>query len=234
MRTSGWLALLLVPLAIGCGGEPPGDGSGGGGSGGGALAIPGCDAKAPPTRFISCVVSFDPGPGAGFGQDRFPELVYGPPQADAHGGGSTDVLSLGRGGSIVVGFGGNAIVDGPGVDFLVFENPFLYESKGALVPFAEIGEVSASEDGITWATFPCQQEGPPYTGCAGWNPVHSNPTNGISPFDPATAGGDPFDLADVGLASARFLRIRDVSGYGGPPNAGFDLDAAAVVHAMLP
>jgi hypothetical protein len=233
MRSSGSIAsALVVMLAIGCGEAPPGgDASGSGGSGGVALVIPGCDADAPPTRFISCVVSFDPGPGAGFGESRFPEIIYGPPEAPGVGG-SLDVLSLGRGGSIVFGFGGNAVVDGPGPDLIIFENPFLYGDPP--VPFAELGEVSASEDGVTWATFPCKQDGPPYPGCAGWNPVLSSSKNGISPLDPAAAGGDPFDLADVGLASARFVRVRDLSNYGGPPSAGFDLDAVAVVNAMVP
>jgi hypothetical protein len=237
MRSTGSIAALVVVLfALGCGNAPPGgetSGGGGGGADGGAPVIPGCDANAAPTRFISCVTSFDPGPGAGYGQSRFPEIIYGPPEP-ASVGGSLDVLSLGRGGSIVFGFGGNAIVDGPGPDLLVFENPFLYEVDGGLVVFAELGEVSVSDDGVTWATFPCKQDAAPFTGCAGWNPVLSSPTNGISPLDPTKAGGDPFDLADVGLASARFVRVRDVSNYGGPPNAGFDLDAAAIVNAMVP
>src|SRR5262249_59231516 len=48
---------------------------------------------------------------------------------------------------------------------------------------------------------------------------------------PNCSGGDSFDLATVGLSSARFVRI-DASqlqpGAGG--TAGFDLDAVAAVH----
>jgi len=91
-----------------------------------------------------------------------------------------------------------------------------------------------SEDGQTWVDFPCHKDGYPYTGCAGWHPILSNPPNGISPLDPTMAGGDPFDLADVGLTRARYVRVRDVSLHGGPPNEGFDLDAAAIVHAETP
>jgi hypothetical protein len=75
--------------------------------------------------------------------------------------------------------------------------------------------------------------------CAGWHPVYSSPGNGISPVDPSVAGGDPFDLADVGLSEARFVRIHDVSGEtcpdaGGPTSDGFDLDAVSIVNAAIP
>jgi hypothetical protein len=229
--------LLAAPLLIGCG-------SGGAAPEGDAGALPtGCDPFAPPSRFASCVLSFEPGPGAGYGQKEYPEIVYGPPQGGGLYQGSTDVLSLGKGGRIAVGFGMNAIVDGPGVDFLVFENPFFTGGTGpdggpdggAPEIFAELGEVSVSDDGETWTTFPCHSDAYPYTGCAGWNPVIADAKkNDISPFDPQQAGGDPFDLADVGLTHARFVRIHDISNYGGAPDAGFDLDAVAVVNAAIP
>ena len=53
-----------------------------------------------------------------------PGIVEGPPVGGGTDHGSTDVVSLGSGGSIVVSFAPNAIVDGPGADFIVFENPF--------------------------------------------------------------------------------------------------------------
>ncbi len=45
------------------------------------------------------------------------------------------------------------------------------------------------------------------------------------------AGGDAFDLAELGLSTARFVRIIDsgTSDYTGT-SGGFDLDALAVVH----
>ncbi len=228
--------LLLAPFALGCGGV---DTVFGGGDGGG-LPVSGCDPSAAPTRFISCVLSYQPGPGAGYGQKsdlpggrQFPEIVYGPPEGGGTGNGSTDVLSLGGGGEIAFGFGGNAIVDGPGADFIVFENPF-DEGGDPHRPFAEPGEVSVSDDALTWVTFPCHKDAYPYTGCAGWHPVLSNPDNGLSPFDPAAAGGDPFDLADIGVSHARYVRVVDVSFNGGAPDEGFDLDAAAIVHAASP
>ena len=77
------------------------------------------------------------------------------------------------------------------------------------------------------------EEGSP--GCAGVNPVLANRTNGVDPTDPALAGGDAFDLADVGLARARYVRIRDsgVNPYEGT-TGGFDLDALAVVNGEPP
>ena len=51
-------------------------------------------------------------------------------------------------------FAPNAIVDGPGPDFIVFENPFASAGSSTDL-FAEPGEVSVSDDGTTWQTFPC-------------------------------------------------------------------------------
>jgi hypothetical protein len=42
-------------------------------------------------------------------------------------------------------------------------------------------------------------------GC--WGVVYSTPQNGISPFDPTTAGGNAYDLADPGATHARFVKI---------------------------
>jgi hypothetical protein len=187
-----------------------------------------CDPAAPASRTISCVNDFSPGEGAGFGQDEYPEIIYGEPEGGGEGKGSLDVLALGKAGSITVGFGGGAIVDGPGVDFLVFENTFSIGGNPES-PFKELGEVSVSSDGETWVTFPCAREAYPYEGCAGWHTVLAGSEPGIDAFDPAEAGGDPFDLAAVGLSSASFVRITDISNAGAGGTAGFDLDAITVV-----
>ena len=117
----------------------------------------------------------------------------------------------------------------------MFENPFSEE-------FPEPGEVSVSADGSTWRSFPCD----PTTleGCAGVTPTLATPASGIDPLDPDLAGGDAFDLADLGLSEVRYIRIDDRSaeywdgqgmsycdpGQGG--SGGFDLDAVAIVHAQ--
>jgi hypothetical protein len=144
--------------------------------------------------------------------------------------GSTDVVSIGDGGYVAVGFAGNFIVDGPGPDFLVFENPFDIGGDPTQ-PYAEVGTVAVSQDGTTWISFPCTATSYPYGTCAGWHPVFANPDqNNIDPTDPAVAGGDPFDLADLGLAWARYVRVTDRPGDGNV----FDLDAMAIVHPGCP
>lgn len=220
------MTVALASLcAAGCGGDdeasPP-------------EAALGCDPASPPTRTISCVASFTPGAGAGFGQDTFPENIFGEPHgAGDRKGNAVDVLSLGKGGEIVLGFGGAGIIDGDGADFIIFENAF-YAFGDPNKPFKELAEVSVSVDGITWIPFPCARDAAPYEGCAGKTPVFANPDDGVSAFDPAVSGGDAFDLADVDAAEARLVRLRDQGEIDVGPNAGFDLDAAAIVHGSPP
>ncbi len=183
--------------------------------------------------FATAVVSATYGPNSGFGQTAMPSIVLGPPKGAGTLAGSTDVLSLGAGGEIVVGFSGSGIEDGPGADFIVFENAF-FAGGDSTLPFAEPGEVSVSDDGVAWRAFPCDAEVPPFEGCAGTHPVLSSPDNGIPALDPAVSGGEAFDLAQVGLARARFVRIRDAGNAAAPPSAGFDLDAVGVIHASCP
>ena len=52
--------------------------------------------------------------------------------------------------------------------------------------------------------------------------------------DPKRTGGDAFDLADVKVTRARFVRIRDLSSSGSGTSAGFDLDAAGLIHDVAP
>lgn len=186
-----------------------------------------------PGPFGREIVSFSPGEGAGFGQDRLPTVVLGPPMGSGSGAGSLDVLSLGAGGEIVLDLG--AFYDGPGLDLVVFENPF-WVSGDPSMPFAELGEVSVSTDAASWRSFDCDMEGDGagrYPGCAGWTPtMRFDPS--MRPLDPVVTGGDAFDLAELGLRSARYVRIRDLSRLGGAPSAGFDLDGVGVVYPTLP
>jgi hypothetical protein len=181
-------------------------------------------AAAGPSPFADRIVAFTPGDAAGFGQDELPDVVLGPPDGDPDGIPSLDVLSLGREGAIVLAFDDLGLVDGDGVDLLVFENP--------MPAWIETGVVAVSEDGATWAEFPCDaaDAADGYPGCAGVNPVYAG-ADGADPTDPATAGGDGFDLATVGVERARYVRIVDSGANVYSGNAGgFDLDAIAVVH----
>jgi hypothetical protein len=205
--------------------------------------------------FADAVVSYTIGTGGGAMESALPGVVLGPPRGGGAFLGSTDTLSLGLGGSIVLAFTDNLILDGPGPDFTVFENPFLVHGETTEAPYAEPGTVSASADGVHWVTFPCQVETAPYyPGCAGVYPVFADagdpgapsplvpttvpidelvgvPFAGFTP--PPGSGGDSFDLAQVGLHAARFVRID-----AGPIDArlaglsGFDLDAVAAVSSL--
>jgi hypothetical protein len=180
-----------------------------------------------PDVFGDEVISFMPGPTAGFGQSQLPCIVLGPPVGGGPTAGSLDVVSLGDQGSIVLAFDDVEVVDGPGPDLIVFEN--------ALPGFAEPGFVAVSDDGQTWHEWPCEPQDADggYPDCAGVHATLSNPTNGISPTDPAVAGGDAFDFADLGVTRARYVRVRDsgFSHYAGT-TGGFDLDAIAAVNSV--
>jgi hypothetical protein len=131
---------------------------------------------------------------------------------------------------VTLELGDTEILDGPGPDFIVFENAFWVDGDEAQ-PFAELATVSVSEDGESFVEFPCTATQAPFGSCAGWRPVFANADeNEIDPFDPGVAGGDPFDLAELGLARARFVRITDRPDQTGMAGV-FDLDAVAAVNA---
>jgi hypothetical protein len=135
------------------------------------------------------------------------------------------VVSLGLDGEIVLEFTDPLLVDGPGADLLVFENAF--------IGWIETGYVAVSVDGAEWHEWPCDPDDADggFPGCAGVTPVLANPTNELNPCSVDEAGGDAFDLADLGLAEARFVRVRDsgANSYGNS-TGGFDLDAVSIVH----
>src|SRR5690242_18166995 len=87
---------LTLTLCVGCASEP--------------------DAGEDP--YADEIVEFDSPADTVFGHDKLPDIVLGPP------GGTFDVASLGCEGTIVLEFDGPGIVDGPGPDLIVFENPF--------------------------------------------------------------------------------------------------------------
>lgn len=226
-------AALLLTFVVGCGEgdvppSPSADGSGGEGG------TPGTPAPLDTPVYASSVESLELGEGAGYNEDALPDIVLGPPRGGGTLKGSLDVLSLGSGGEIVLGFGDHGVVDRPGPDLLVFENAFWPEGDASQV-FAELGEVSVSEDGELWHDFPCDTDGDGdghFPGCAGVTPTLVYDANEAVPLDPERTGGDAFDLADLGVARARFVRVRDLRTLGPAGNAsGFDLDAVGLIHA---
>jgi hypothetical protein len=196
-------------------------------------------APAAASTFAGEVVSFQQGIGGGFNAELLPDIVLGPPHGAGATQGSLHVLSLGHGGVITLRFTDSVICDGPGPDLIVFENAFHAGEPSGPV-FVEAGIVAVSQDGVTFFEFPYDVD--TYAGLAGKGPVLSNPENGIDPCDAEAAGGDAFDLADLGLEWVAYVRVTD----GGddipdPGNrlpggtvSGFDLDAIAAVHACEP
>jgi hypothetical protein len=177
------------------------------------------------------VESFEAGSNAGFGQSEFPEIVLGAPTPGPPTFASLDVLSLGAGGTITLSFGDREVLDGPGPDFIIWENTF-WVGGNAENPFAELAEVSVSFDGEDWHTFECNPDTTDGfdSGCAGWRPRREFDPCKVLPLEPDTVGGDAFDLSELGVNSIRFIRIRDLSESGTAPSAGFDLDAVGGVH----
>jgi hypothetical protein len=135
------------------------------------------------------------------------------------GAGGTDVLSLGydpdRDASVTLRWSGRRVTNGPGPDFVVFENAFAIGSGGGV--FMDPAIVELSRDGVRWVPFPHDYLAPDETvysddpadwrGFAGLRPVLLHEEhNPVDPFDSAAAGGDPFDLdalpADGGEADA--------------------------------
>ncbi len=201
-----------------------------------------------------------PDPEARFGATSLPGIVLGPPGDSAAVNGSTSVASLGNGGTAVLEWRATVIEDGPGPDFIVFENAF-YVGAAPASPaddyqvFAEPGIVEVSADGATWVRFPFDEQAladaagvnidralqERLRGLSGITPTFTG--NWTVPDDPTSwdasgqggvsgAGGDAFDLATVGLTEARFVRIIDAGSANGPAGAGegFDLDAVVVLH----
>ncbi len=148
-----------------------------------------------------------------------------------------EICSLGFGGEIIIAFTDNAIVNGEGVDFTVFENAFRirYGARAGEI-FAEPAKVAASKDGITFYEFPFDSL--TLEGLAG-----KTPTNGAAdPTNPDSSGGDSFDLSDIGLDTVYFMKITDVTEiirepshpFFDPTANGFDLDAVVAVHSAFP
>lgn len=247
MRSRSVCVGLWLLAGVACGdlesGETSNDADGGAGDGGGADsaggaaptsgygaadAVGGFPPVGPCDGFATEVLAIEYGSGAGFGQEHMPEIVLGAPHGGGPSTGSLHVLALGNGGSITLGFGEQLIEDAEGPDFIVFENAF-YAGGDPESPFAELATVEVSLDGETWSAFPCTASEHPYGSCAGWHPVLAGaPQSSDDPHDPTQAGGDAFDLADVGLTSARFVRITDRADTTGL-SGSFDLDAIALV-----
>lgn len=132
--------------------------------------------------------------------------------------GSTDVFSIPPDGELVLSFD-EPIPDGEGPDLAVFENPFDVDGGGR---FMDPAVVEASDDCEGFVAFPF--EGPEawsadpsdWSGFAGITPVllHEE-EHPVDPFG-EEAGGDVFDLGDVGLDEVVCVRVTAATAWGFP------------------
>lgn len=181
------------------------------------------------SRFATSVVSFSPGPNGNVNYAD-PTRALGGPRGGGFNSGSLDMVVLGVGGSLTLGFD-VTISDGPGADLTVSENGFA--TAGGV--FAEVAFVEVSTDGLNFARFPTRYAGPAgplppfgsspmgtFGGLCGGLPVLANVLgNSLDPLDPVVSGGDSFDLAElagdplvqaglVDLAQVHYVRIVDL------------------------
>lgn len=184
---------------------------------------------------IDMVIEYKKGflPDSLIDNPNFPNNIFGIPSRIANktipANSMEEVQSIGMGGEIIVGFKNRILKNGPGVDFIIFENAFINPVNNGI--FAEPGIVSVSQDGINFVEFPFNT-----TTLKGFAGI--NYTNGDKdPFNPAISGGDAFDLDILGLNYIRFIKIKDTTEliktlpknhkYWNPEFllTGFDLDA---------
>jgi len=137
--------------------------------------------------------------GEGFGD---PELAVNGVRGAGTSAGSTDVYSISHDPDdhLVLGFGGARLLDGEGIDLVVFENAFDITSGGR---FMDPAVVEVSPDGERWTAFPHGFDGTELTdadawwGFAGLQPVEVHDDERPMDHDDPAAGGDRFDLADL-------------------------------------
>ena len=186
--------------------------------------------------WVTSVVSYAPGSNV---DDTWKDLdlVLGAPGSDVY-----DIVSLGRGGNIILSFE-KPIANGDGWDLAVFENSF---GDG----FLELAYVEVSSDGVNYVRFPNDSQTASAVGAYANN---MDPTNIDGLAGKYRQGfGTPFDLSalsgvsgvnNVNLNRISHVRIVDIIGdgtyldsdgdiiydpYPTIGSAGFDLDAVGV------
>jgi hypothetical protein len=123
--------------------------------------------------------------------------------------GETGVFSIGYEAGVnnyvTVRWSERVVVDGPGTDFVLFENGFSIDEENV---FMDQAVVFLSRDGVSWVPFPhdyvaldeTEYSSRPddWIGFGGVQPVRLHEENNpVHPFDNVAAGGDHFDMADL-------------------------------------
>lgn len=173
-------------------------------------------------------------------QWQTPAKALGPAIGD-----SFDIVCLGNGGSITLTFD-DAIGNGIGFDFAVFENSFNDT-------FLELGYVEVSSNGVDFFRFENRSLTPNPVGAFG----AVDPTNIDGLAGKYRQGfGTPFDLQELSgisplldINNIGYVRILDIVGDGTyfdslgsviydphktTGSGGFDLDAVGVIHQAVP
>lgn len=184
---------------------------------------------------IDTVYSFIPGTGQNAGQDlsNFPHNIFGKPDQNATkllpASSPNQILSLGLGGEITIGFKNYSIINNAGPDFIIFENVFINSATNKY--FVEPAIVSVSKDGRNYKSFTFDSLS--LIGCAGIHPTYWNDKS------PLKSGGDKFDLDNIAMDTINFIKIKDISKmlldnpdhpYYDAIINGFDLDAVIGIN----
>ncbi len=197
-------------------------------------------------EWASTVVSYLPGKDVipdptGNGTEPYPTynnsaLALGP--ADCTYNDPYEVVSLGDGGSITLGFA-KPITNGPGTDFAVYTNKF---KKSDGVPndyFLELAYVAVSSDGVNFFTFPSVSLTQTTTQVGGFGLL--DPTNIYDLAGKDISGyGTPFSLQELAGISPLLdvnhiiqIRITDVVGSINPTYASYD-SKGNIINAPYP
>lgn len=173
--------------------------------------------------------------------------------SNALGMANSTIVSLGDGGSITLKFS-QAIKNGPGADFAIFENAFSNPLDSAFA-FLELAFVEVSTDGVNFVRFPATSYLQTDSQITNESYSEASKINNLA-GKYVSNYGTPFDLeqlkdsTSIDINQIFFVRIIDVIGiinnkytqydqYENPindpwptpfPSSGFDLDAVAVLH----
>ena len=210
---------------------------------------PAASADPPVPRCASQVVSYVPGTGAGAAY-RNPLAALGPPArftgVGIEPGPVTpfrpafmpgEIVSIGRGGSLVIAFEQPVIDDARhpfGIDLIVYGNAFCadaeYPSGVASGTFSEGGTIELSSDGVTWIAVPEAEAdgGLPTLGYSDVDPYATEP--GLVPTDPARPVDPAMTPASMeGIAWAALVAAYD----GAAGGTGIDLGPLGLASARF-
>jgi hypothetical protein len=156
--------------------------------------------------------------------------------------GSLDVFVVGEEKYVVFEWKGKSIINGNGIDFKVFENGF-YVTGDKKRMSLDLGTVEVSKDGTNWLAFPVsydkkEKKNSPIgkKGFVGLTPVYTNIDNNFIKPNLNEAGGDGFDLSDVGIKEGESIKyIKVIDGGSSYPDGqiesnGIDIDGVCAFY----